>query len=325
MRREHSGTEDVGMASDHDVLTPSHEDGSAGRRLDRLLALMLFVGCAAVFFVAPIHQNGDSRYSLLLAESLARHGSFALERYGLPDPDYRLQTVGGHRYYVYPVGTSVLSVPFVTAMHAAGLSAVKPGGTYDGHDEGVLDHCFAALLMSAFASLAFFTSRLVLPRIHSVAIAILSAFGTQVFSSTSRAMWSDTWGIVLVGLAVFLLLEASARDKRLNVPLLATLLGVAFLVRPTNAVTLGATAVYLGLTQRARLWAFVLTAGAWSSLLVVYSATVFHSLVPRYYGAARVLRFRTPVASLLGNLISPSRGLFVYVPAVLAVALVLVS
>src|ERR1700690_3715444 len=92
---------------------------------------MVLMVCFAVFRVAPIRQVLDSQYSMLLSENLLRHGDFALDRYHLPESDYRLRTVGGHQYYSFPPGTSVLSVPFVAIMHLFGVSAVGPDGTYD--------------------------------------------------------------------------------------------------------------------------------------------------------------------------------------------------
>ena len=46
-------------------------------------------------------------------------------------PDYRLEDVGGHRYYGFPVGTSILSVPYAAVMRLRGVSAVHADGSYD--------------------------------------------------------------------------------------------------------------------------------------------------------------------------------------------------
>src|SRR5258708_336834 len=68
------------------------------RRMDALVGSLIFLICFAVFRSAPNDQHTDSRYSMLLAENLLRHGDFDLSRYDLPDNDYRLQGVGSHRY-----------------------------------------------------------------------------------------------------------------------------------------------------------------------------------------------------------------------------------
>jgi hypothetical protein len=260
---------------------------------------------------------------MLLAENLLQHGNFTLERYALPESDYRLQSTGGHRYYYFPVGTSILSVPFVAAMHLRGISAVRPDGTYDIKGELNLDSKLASLLMAGFATIAYFTARLLLPVGWSIAITLVSAFGTQVFSTTSRSMWSDTWGIVLVGLAAFLLLRSAARSTRMNLTLLATLEAWAYFVRPTNALVVAGTVFYAVLFYREEFWRFVLALTGWLALFFTYSWLHFRRLVPDYYAGDR-LRVPTTTSGVFGNLISPGRGLLVYVPAVAAIGLILV-
>ena len=224
---------------------------------------LIFLACFLLFRHAPMQQTGgDDRYSLLLAENLLRHRDFALERYGLPTPDYRIEDVGEHRYYGFPPGTSVLSVPYVALMHLRGKSALR-GGAYDLEGEMGLESRLAALLMAAFAVTVFLTSRLLLPVAWSVAVTVASALGTQVFSSISRALWSDTWGVFLVGLAVFMLLRSAVRRRPPNLPLLATIEVWAYVVRPTNSLALVGTAVYLLVTMRRAAWPFLVAAGAW--------------------------------------------------------------
>jgi hypothetical protein len=293
------------------------------RRIDALVGCLVFVLCFFVFRRAPIQQAGDSRYSMLLAENLLRHGDFTLERYSLPESDYRLQNIRGHRYYSFPVGTSILSVPFVAAMHLRGISAVRPDGTYDIKGELNLDWKLAWLLMAGFATLVYFIARLLLPVGWSIAITLVSAFGTQVFSTTSRSTWSDTWGIVLVGLAAFLLLRSTAQSKRLNLTLLATLEAWAYIVRPTNALVLAGTAFYVFLMYRQEFLRFLLPLAGWLGLFFTYSWLHFRRLVPDYYAAGR-LQLPTTTSAFFGNLISPGRGLLVYVPAVAAIGLILV-
>jgi hypothetical protein len=284
---------------------------------------LIFLGCFLLFRHAPIQQTGgDDRYSLLLAENLLRHRDFTLERYRLPRPDYRLEDVAEHRYYGFPPGTSVLSIPYVALMHLRGKSVLRTGA-YDLEGEMGLESRLAALLMAAFAVSLYLTSRLLLPVAWSAAVTVASAFGTQVFSSISRALWSDTWGVFLIGLAVFMLLRSAVRRRPPNLPLLATIEVWAYIVRPTNSLALVGTAVYLLVSMRRAAWPFLITAGAWLSLFVVYSWRHFHHFLPAYFEAGRRIEFTVGWSGLLGNLLSPSRGLLIYVPVVLGIGLLL--
>jgi hypothetical protein len=284
---------------------------------------LIFLSCFLSFRHAPIQQTGgDDRYSLLLAENLLRHRDFTLERYRLPTPDYRLEDVGEHRYYGFPPGTSVLSIPYVALMHLRGKSVLR-GDAYAVQEEMDLETRLAASLMAAFALTAYLTARLLLPVAWSLAVTVASAFGTQVFSTMSRALWSDTWGVFLVGLAAFMLLRSAVRRRPPNLPLLATLEAWAYIVRPTNSLALVGTAVYLLVTMRRAAWPFLATAGAWLALFVVYSWRHFHHLVPSYFEAGRRIDFTIGWSGLLGNLLSPGRGLLIYVPLVPGIALLL--
>jgi hypothetical protein len=292
-------------------------------RREVLIAGSVFVLCLWVFRHVPIQQvGGDDRYSMLLSENLLRHRDFTLERYGLPRPDYRLEDIGEHRYYGFPPGTSVLSVPYVALMHLHGESVVRRDGSYDFNQETRLDARLATLLMAAFATVVYLTARLLLPVGWSLVVTFASAFGTQVFSTMSRAMWSDTWGVFLVGLAAFLMLKSAVRKTPLSLPLLATIEGWAYIVRPTNSLVLVGTTIYLALTLRAMPWRFLVAAGAWLALFVTYSWRHFHQSLPSYFAAGRI-GFSLGPSALLGNLLSPGRGVLVYVPLVVAIGVLL--
>jgi hypothetical protein len=284
---------------------------------------LILIVCFWVFRHVPIQQGGgDARYSLLVGENLLRHGDFALERYHLPSPDYRLEDAGGHRSYGFPLGSSILSIPYLALMHLRGESVVHGDGSYDFDKELVLEARLAALLMAAFCALVYLTARRLLPRGFSLVVTSASAFGTQVLSTMSRTLWSDTWGVLLVGVAAFLLFDAARRERAPNLIALATLEVWAYVVRPTNVLVLMGTTVYLLLALRRRCWPFVVTAAGWLTLFVAYSWRHFHRFVPSYYQAGR-LTFRAGPAALLGNLVSPSRGLLICVPLVVGVAILL--
>jgi hypothetical protein len=293
------------------------------RAREVLLVTLVWLATFRVFRSAPIQQLHDSRYTILLAENILRHRDFDLARYDLPSNDHHLRTFGSHRYYFFPVGPAVLSVPFVAAMHAArGLSAVRPDGSYEERGELALDARLAAVLMATFAAIACATARLLLPAGWSLGIAAVTAFGTQVLSTASRSVWSDTWGILLVSTGIFLLLRAASHKAPTNAILLAATLGLAYVVRPTNALAVAGVGVYLLVTECRALARFAATVALVVGLFVAHSWHLFHAPLPPYFAGDR-LDFRTPWVAIAGNLVSPSRGLLVYVPAVVALGLAL--
>ncbi len=305
-------------------------------KLESLGGAVIFALTFVIFLISCVHVLADSDYSMLLSQSLLDRGSFRLDAYALPrygptwqgyyfsnGPIYQLEVSRGHLYYHLPPGSSVLSIPFVAALNRRGISAANSDGTYNSLSALKIETIVAALLMAGLASLFFYTARLLLPIWWSVVVALGGALGTQVYSTASRALWSHTWAILLLGIVVFLLLKAQVQKRRLSPVLLATLLSWTYFVRPTFAAQIFAISFYVLIFQRPIFLRYAFTGAMWLAGFVFYSWCYFGQLLPNYYRAGRLQSglFRTALA---GNLISPARGLFVYVPALFFVCYLLV-
>jgi hypothetical protein len=201
----------------------------------------------------------------------------------------------------------------VAVFNAFGISAANADGTYNPEGEATIEFILAALLMAGLTAIVFYTSRLLLPFSTSLVIALGAAFGTQIFSTASRVLWTDTWGTFLLGIALWMILRREARKGELNAIILATLLAWLYFVRPTFSVHIIAISIYVLLCQRKYLVRFVLTGAFWLGLFVWYSWHNFHQLLPNYYRASR-LYFGVFWTAFAANLVSPGRGLLVYVP-----------
>lgn len=293
---------------------------------DYTIAAGLFIATLAIFWLSPVRVMTDSHYSMLVSENLFRYHTFALDNYKLfqeertPDGhtvnvfDYHLETVNNHTFYFLPTGTSVLSVPYVAIVRAFGQSASNPDGTYSPRNELRIQAGLASILMAMLAAIFFFTARLMLPVLWSLLIALGGALGTQVWSTASRVMWNDTWAVLLLGMALFMLLAQATGRRKINPVLLATILSWTYFVRPTNAVAIAAITIYLFIFNRKLFIKFVITGAFWLACFFFYSLYYFHKLLPSYYEAGR-LKYNQFWTALPGNLISPSRGLFIFVPA----------
>ncbi len=176
--------------------------------------------------------------------------------------------------------------------------------------------------MALLSVIFFYTARLLLPVSWSVVVAFGGALGTQVYSTASRALWSETWGILLLGVVIFLLVRSETGKRRFNPVLLASLLSWMYFVRPTFSVHILAVTVYLFIYHRRLFLRYAVTGATWLMVFVIYSWSNFGQLLPNYYRASR-LQFDIFWEALAGNLVSPSRGLLVYVPSLLFVAYLL--
>ena len=296
----------------------------------------IFVLTLLVFWCSPIHQITDSNYSMMLSQSLLDRQTFALEHYAIPRLPleyhdhtwknghiHQIQVVGEHFYYYMPPGSSVLSLPFVAVMNRLDVSAVNPDGSYNALGEMRIETSLAALLMAALSAIFFLLSRLLLPTKRSLMVALGSAFGTQVWSTASRALWADTWGMLLSGIVIYILLAQETGKLRIKPMLLATLLAWMYFVRPTYAVSILAITIYIALYHRRLLAKYLLVGGLWLLGFVAYSWSHYHSLLPQYFMPKR-LRLGTLGTAVAGNLVSPSRGLLLYVPVLIFIIYILI-
>jgi len=321
------------------MLTCGAVEQSVGESLQRddgwrilRLHIIVFFFSLAVFLSAPVIEVSDSRYAALLSECFWRHRSPELDEYykvpmpgpngdrGSPDEAHKYQLVKarGHVTYFFPHGSSILSIPLVAAINAAGVSAAGPDGRLNLDGEIRIGRAVASLLMAGLTCVFFATAMLMLPVSWSVVVALGASLGSQILSTASRGLWSHDWEIFLYGLIAHSLLSAEHRGARIHPIWLATLVAWIYFVRPTGAVAIIAVSAYVWWLHRNDFIAYAAALTGWLAAFVGYWWSVFGVILPPYFVAAR-MQVQNSVVGLAGNLISPSRGLFVYVPTTLFV------
>lgn len=294
----------------------------------------------------------DSRYALLVSESLLSRGSWDLEPYLGPPPEardaaetrrrnwvrrrgagggegrgpYQLVWRGEHRLYYFPPGTPLLSTPLLAAARVAGHGVLNEAGRYAYQRERELQELFAALLGSFAAALLFGVSRRELPVPWALGVTLAAVVGTSLWSVASRMLWSHSWSVVLLAAAWLELLrwEDGGRPRPV---LLGALLAASFWVRPTNAlVALGVTLV-VALRHRRHLAALVATGAVGLAAFFATSWAVWGELLPPYFSPERTSEISAGDAleSLTGLLASPTRGLLVFSPLVLLIPIAFAS
>jgi hypothetical protein len=167
--------------------------------------------------------------------------------------------------------------------------------------------------MALLAVITYWTARVLRPAGESAIIAIVCVFGTQVWSSASRGMWSFTWLILLAQIAILELLRSEVSERPPRAVTLATILSWMYFCRPTASIPIAVLSVYLFWFHRRSFIVYAATGAAWAIAFLAYSLLTFGTWIPGYYAGSRLTFHDLPVA-LEGLLVSPSRGLFVFVP-----------
>jgi len=302
--------------------------------------LALFVLTFTIFVLSPVTDLHDSRYSILLSESILTYHSLNLRRYSIEglefdalpaEPDlinngafYQLVRIDDKLLYYYPHGSSLLSLPLVAVLRASGESVADAAGDYYVAREAQEQHVIAAFLMAVLACVFLRTAEILLPPWWSVAVALGASFGTQIWSTASRLLWSHTWEILLLGFVVIELLSAEEKRRQPRVVWLATLLSWIFFVRPTGALAIFGVTIYIFLYHRSGCLPYALTGLAWLAGFIAYSWFAFGQIIPAYYHNRSFQSSAHFLTALAGNLVSPSRGLLVFVPELLFVGFMVI-
>jgi hypothetical protein len=162
---------------------------------------------------------------------------------------------------------------------------------------------------------------LFLPFRAALGFAALFAFGTAEWSVASRNLYPHGLTLLLLSGALFFLLPPANSGAALRAgtryALAGLLLALGFCVRPSNAISAVALAVYVAVHQRRHLAAFVLGAAPVAVLFFSYQALVQHSLIPLYVYVAAQQNNISFAAALALSFLSPSRGVFVFTPVFL--------
>ncbi len=214
-----------------------------------------------------------------------------------------------------PWGGSILALPAVAALKAVGISALSPTGQFDLAGECEIQKILAALLMAILAWIIFYTALLEdLTLSWAVVIALGTAFGTQIWSTASRALWEQTWLLLLLGVAIWALVRWKTGRGRFRPIAFATLMAWMYFVRPMASVPIMAISGYVLFTYPRSFPVYLLTGLLWLGGFVACSMYFFGAPLPPYYHETWWLRMSGALHRLMGVLFSPSRGLFVYVP-----------
>ncbi|MDW8355466.1 MAG: glycosyltransferase family 39 protein [Bryobacterales bacterium] len=312
-----------------------------------LVALLAFVGHC----LSPRLTSGDSRWTVPVALSLLDRYDADLDEYRdlvRADQYYGVECVqqdrilqgpeigdcrGGHIYNWYPIGVPVLAAPFVAVLrwvtHAASpwlrdlpmanwhpiLGAFLRGDLVGGR--ALAEMLVASVFVALTTFVLYRTANLFLPSRHSAALALIFAYATPAWSTASRALYQHAPSMLMIALTVHLL--AAARKSPAKASLAGLTAAIACVIRPTNVLLAVTVLAYVLHKHRDRFIACLAWASPVALAFVAFNLATYKALLPSYY------KLRPPpldsweagykfLEALAGNLISPSRGLLVFVP-----------
>ena len=277
-------------------------------------ALTVMILAFAVYLASPVRLETDSFWVVYTARSLVAHQDADLDEYHQiirRGTGFQVESHNGHSYYEAPLATSLAAVPFVAVASMFEGDALDHR-LADGHAQP-LDGIIAAALAAVTTGVMFLVlNRLTRRRWIALVCTGTFALGTQVWSTASRTMWMH--GPSLLCLALALLLALRVRRAGEWCAALGATLALAYFVRPTNVVPLLVIGAWMCWNGRRQALRFASGAASVVAVFAVLNVVLYGRLLQPYFRASRIGVSATTVEALLGNLVSPARGLFVFVP-----------
>jgi hypothetical protein len=297
------------------------------RRSDlwRAIALGLFSCLVYLAMPQPAHPNaGDNLWYVPTAMSLVHHGDLDLSEFAgelrasdpadvwidCLDADPRLLKLAGRpagRGWVshYPIGPALFSVPVVVVSDWA-----------LGRPRAPLARARQLAIVTAATSTALavalmfcLIARLVEEQWLLWTVTLFYAFASPHFSTHHSELWSHNVLQVFMLMALLFLVAARGRVAWLG----ALPLAGAFLTRPDSMLFVLAYAA-LVLTMPGQRLAFFSVLGLALVGFMLWSHSLFGTYLPPYYHTLQTTGLRLYPSALLGTLVSPNRGVFVFTP-----------
>ena len=285
------------------------------RRSAFLITLCLLAATLAIYALSPATSSYDSRWSLHTSLSFAqgRWGDLSDYRDSIEKlKNYAVEYRDGKPRNWFPIGASLLAIPGVVIVDWA-----DPSFRTRLH-EGLTsrtEKLFASAIAAAAVTVFFW---LIYSQFFSIGIAlgstVIFAFGTSMWSTASRALWQH--GPLVLMLTIAMLLLQRSRDRPSLVQYVSLPLAFALISRPTAGVAVLALSAYVALCHRRWLTRYL----GWSALIAVpwlaYNFVIYGGPFPSYY-LQNLSTDHSLLEGMLGNLVSPSRGLLVFSPVLI--------
>lgn len=305
---------------------PESGDAAAPDLRTWLIALCLCLACLAAYFANGrlLPPAGDDIPNRLIPFSLFGWGTLTLDpfRHQLAaDPaHFYLQERRGSMVSLYLVGAAAVALPVYLPCYLWLRARGHDSPAYLFEASKVAEKLAAATIAALCVGVLFVMLRRRVSTLTAVAIALAFGLGSGVWAIASQLLWQHGPGVLCLLLGMLVL---TLSHRALASVAAGFFLGMAYAVRPQNALFLVAAATYLALRgegSRERVRAVL--GLALGSLLPVaatlaYNQYYYGTILGGYILVTPHLQPRLVLQGLAGLLLSPNRGLLVFSPAAL--------
>lgn len=270
------------------------------------IMLSLLVGAVSIMTFPP--GSGDSMWNVPVGLSIIKEGNIDLNEYSelieLRN-NYGLVELNGRYYNYWPIGGTIVPLPLIFI------------GNLLFYDNIPFIELFSSKMMFILNVFFFYLLSWMLSRDIRISslLSIIFAFATPNLHILSGALWTHGSTELMVILSLLALLYGREEGNDMISSFSVIFLFLGYLARPTTALLVPIVFLYLLFTSRRSVVFFVVLGISCLGAYILWSITTFDAFLPPYYIASR-LSTETFSIAIFGQLLSPNRGLLIFVPFV---------
>ncbi|MGE5346966.1 MAG: hypothetical protein ACM3JH_13515, partial [Acidithiobacillales bacterium] len=306
-----------GFLSSHGALLRRRTGGFRLDLIDAILLLALPLYALATSN-SRLLTSGDNLATRNLGPLIVMRRTFDLSdvsEYQENPNHYSALRVGDRLLPAFPIGTGLLSVPY------AAVSLELSGGRKTPQLLDRSEKQLAALLFAASAVSLFLGVRRRFGEKAALGTAVVFGLATPALTTGSQGLWSTTGETFCLSAALWCVLPGKESDVRATAGGFAA--AAAFLCRPTAVIPAAFIGLALLLTRRRAALFYGAAATAGCAAAAIFLFHLYGHPLGGYVALNPVASAWSarPIEGFLGNLVSPSRGLLVFFPYLLALPL----
>jgi len=280
------------------------------------LPLIIFLVVFVSYVKSPIMTASDARWIIPTAINIINRGSTELDNYHeliKENNFYGIITFNNHYYNYFPSVTAVIAVPFVwiISWFVNDTTIIRCHSIYE--------RIIASFILALTAVIIYLIACFYLERRYALLIVFIFAFCTSAWSQASRELYQHGPSMLMLTLSLYLILRADRQPSLIQYT--GALLAMGYVIRPTNSLALVCFSLYVLLYYRQYFWRYLVWALLVLGPFIIFNLSTYNALLPPYYSPGRIGMNPSFFEALLGNLVSPARGLFLFSPIFLMVFL----
>ncbi|MCL5277525.1 MAG: zinc ribbon domain-containing protein, partial [Deltaproteobacteria bacterium] len=213
-----------------------------------LIAVSIFIGKLPSW-------KGDPYGTLIVSQSIIQNRTLNLnkvKRYWGINPveyphesyNYQVYRRDDNVYFSYPLGTSIISIPFVSIANTCGLNMLQ-------HEKLMQEILASTVAIGIFLTI-FIISLEYFSFVYSIFIGLIGFYGTTVGTVVGTGLWDSDYELFFSGLSILLIFLYAKKNYKIyikGIELSSVLTGLffllAFISRPTASILIFSIFVFL--------------------------------------------------------------------------------